>query len=254
MRTDMTPQEYNKFLKTRRTAKVFTDEKLTEEQRQFVIDAVNYAPAQNSNRNFIPILVENHEHKEWLQDNIFYMVSKYSESLGRVVPKEYQLGILTAPAVVIYLEAAKNLPIVNHPSHLDADGSYIKEPPSGDIDIRNINIGMSMAFLAQQAYLMGLDVGFNGCTRGVRTVMETPELKAHLYSIYNKYGITDEMANRHQLSPGYAVCIGKAIPVANPNRKLTKADLEGLPYKDGYYTNIRKHKLNPIENIRTINE
>jgi nitroreductase len=250
----MTPQEYNDFLKTRRTSKVFTDEKLTAEQRRLIIDAVNYAPAQNSNRNFIPILVEKQEHKEWLQDNIFFMVSKYSESLGRVMPKEYQLGILTAPAVIIYLEASRTLPIVNHPSHLDADGSYLKEPAAGDIDIRNINIGMNMAFLAQQAYLLGLDVGFNGCTRGVRNVMETPELKAHLYSIYNEYGITDDMAHKHWLSPGYAVCIGKALPVANPMTRVTKEDLEGLPYKDGYYTNIKKHKLNTIENIRTIDE
>lgn len=250
----MTPQEYNNFLKTRRTSKVFTEEKLTAEQRQLLIDAVNYAPAQNSNRNFIPILIEKQEHKEWLQDNIFFMVSKYSESLGRVMPKEYQLGILTAPVVILYLEASKHLPLVNHPSHLDADGTYLKEPNQGDIDIRNINIGMNMAFLAQQAYLLKLDVGFLGCTRGLKTVMQTPELKAHLYSIYNEYGITDEMAKKHWLSPGYAVCIGKALTIANPNSRVKKEDLEGLPYKDGYYTNIKKHKLNSIENIRVINE
>lgn len=250
----MTPQEYNEFLKTRRTAKVFeTDKKLTDTERQMLIDAVNYAPAQNSNRNFIPILVEKQEHKEWLQDNIFFMVSKYSDSLGKIMPREYQLGILTAPAVVIYLEAMKGLPIVNHPSHLGADGNYLKEPEHGDLFIRNINIGMNMAFLAQQAYLLGLDVGFNGCTRGVRHVMETPELRAQLYSIFNEYGITDEMALRHGLSPGYAVCIGKGIPIENPNSP-TKMDLEGLPYKDGYYTNIKKHKLNSKENIRVINE
>lgn len=251
----MKSSKYSEFLKTRRTAKVFEqDTKISNKDRQMLIDAVNYAPAQNSNRNFVPILVEKQEHKEWLQDNIFFMVSKYSESLGRVMPKEYQLGILTAPMVVIYLEASKNLPIVNHPSHLDADGSYLKEPSQGDIDIRNINIGMNMAFVASQAYLMGLDVGFNGCTRGIRTVMETPELKAHLYSIFNEYGISSEFAAHHALSPGYAVCIGKALPIANPMSKVSKEDLEGLPYKDGYYTNIKKHKLNQIENIRVINE
>jgi len=250
----MTPIEYNEFLKTRRTSKVFTSEKLTAEQRQLLIDAVNYAPAQNSNRNFIPILVEKQEHKEWLQDHIFFMVSKYSESLGKVMPKEYQLGILTAPTVVIYLEANIDLPIVNHPSHLDANGTYLKEPDLGDRYIRNINIGMNMAFLAQQAYLLGLDVGFNGCTRGVREVMETPELKAHLYSIYNEYGVSNEMADRHHIAPGYAVCIGKADQVANPTSKVIKEDLEGLPYKDGYYTNIKKHQLSPLESIRLINE
>ena len=250
----MTPIEYNEFLKTRRTSKVFTDQKLTTEQRQMLIDAVNYAPAQNSNRNFIPILVEKQEHKEWLQDNIFFMVSKYSESLDKVMPKEYQLGILTAPAVVIYLEANTALPIVNHPSHLGSDGTYLKEPDLGDRYIRNINIGMNMAFLAQQAYLLGLDVGFNGCTRGIRNVMETPELKAHLHSIYNEFGITDEMANRHHMAPGYAVCIGKAKPVANPFTKATKEDVNGFVYKDGYYTNIKKHQLNTLENIRTIDE
>jgi hypothetical protein len=250
----MNAQEYSLFLKTRRTSKVFTDEKLTAEQRQFLIEAVNNAPAQNSNRNFIPLLIEKQKHKEWLQDNIFFMVSKFSESLGRVMPKEYQLGILTAPTVVIYLEAGRNLPLVNHPSHLDADGSYLKEPETGDIAIRNINIGMNMSFLANQAYLMGLDVGFNGCTRGLRNVMETPELKDEMYSILNEYGITSDMANKHWLAPSYAVCIGKAIPIANPLSRVTKEDLEGFPYKDGYYTNIKKHQLNTFENIRVINE
>ena len=250
----MTPLEYSIFLKKRRTSKLFNEEKLTAEQRRFIIDAVNYAPAQNSNRNFIPILVEKQEHKEWFQDNIFYMVSKYSEFLGKTMPKEYQLGILTAPTIVIYLEASRNLPIVNHPSHLDEDGSYMKEPEAGDIAIRNINIGMNMAFLANQAYLMGLDVGFVGCTRGVRHVMETTELKDHLYSIYNEFGITSEMARKHRLSPGYAVAIGKALPVANPMTRLTKEDVEGFPYKDGNYTNIKKHQLNRLESIRVINE
>lgn len=249
----MTPIEYNSFLKTRRSAKVFTDEKLTAEQRQLIIDAVNYAPAQNSNRNFIPILIEKQEHKKWFQDNIFFMVPKYSEKLSKEMPKEYQLGVLTAPAVVLYLEAVKNLPIVNHPSHLDINGDYMKEPAEGDLYIRNINIGMNMAFLANQAYLMGLDVGFNGCTRGVRTVMDTPELKSQLYDIYAEYGIID-IATRVHMAPGYAVCIGKAKPVANANRRVTTEELEGHPYLDGYYTNIKKHVLNPIENIRVINE
>jgi hypothetical protein len=130
----------------------------------------------------------------------------------------------------------------------------MKEPEAGDIAIRNINIGMNMSFLANQAYLMGLDVGFIGCTRGVRQVMETPELKAQLNSIYNEYGITDEMANKHKLSPGYAVAIGKALPVANPMSRLTKEDVEGFPYKDGHYTNIKKHQLSRLESIRVINE
>jgi hypothetical protein len=249
----MTPIEYNTFLKTRRTAKVFTDEKLTNEQRQLIIDAVNYAPAQNSNRNFIPILIEKQEHKKWFQDNIFFMVPKYSEKLSKEMPKEYQLGVLTAPVVILYLEAIKNLPIVNHPSHLDINGDYMKEPSEGDLYIRNINIGMSMAFVANQAYLLGLDVGFNGCTRGVRTVMDTPELRKELHNIYAEYGITDIAARVH-LAPGYAVCIGKALPIANPLGRVSNKDLEGFPYEDGYYTNIKKHQLNPIENIRVINE
>lgn len=249
----MTPQEYNAFLKKRRTSKLFKDEKLTAEKRQMIIDAANYAPAQNSNRNFIPLLIEKQEHKKWLQDNIFYMVPKYSELLKKDMPKEYQLGILTAPAIIVYLEANKNLPIVNHPSHLDRDGSYVKEPEQCDLYIRNINLGLSMAFVASQAYLMELDVGFNGCTRGLKTVMSTPELKEELYKIYADYGVVD-LAKQHGLMPSYALCIGKAHPVANESSRVSPADLEGLPYNDGNYTNIRKHKLNPIEDIRTINE
>ena len=249
----MTPQEYNAFLKKRRTSKLFKDEKLTIEQRQMLIDAANYAPAQNSNRNFIPILIEKQEHKKWLQDNIFYMVPKYSELLKKDMPKEYQLGILTAPAIIVYLEANKNLPIVNHPSHLDKDGSYIKEPDQGDLYIRNINVGINMAFVASQAYLMELDVGFNGCTRGLRTVMSTPELKSKLYEIYAEYGVSD-LAIKHNLMPGYALCIGKAHPVANESSRVTVADIEGYPYSDGNYTNIRKHRLSELENVRTLNE
>lgn len=243
----MTPEEYNKFLKTRRTAKVFErDAGIREYQKQLIIDAVNFAPAQNSNRNFIPLLIEKQEHKEWLQDNIFYLPPKYSKGLDKEVPKEYQLGVLTAPMIVVYLEAAKNLPIVNR-------GDPV-EPNQGDIDIRNINIGMNMAFVANQAYLLGLDVGFNGCTRGLRNVMNTPELKAKLFSIYNEYGITDDDAKKYSLAPGYAVCIGRAVPVANPTGPATREHLEGFQYKDGYYTNLRKHSLNAMENVRLINE
>ena len=249
----MNANDYNQFLKNRRTSKLFKNESLTAEERQIIIDAVNYAPAQNANRNFIPILLEKQEHKEWFQDNIFYMVPKFSEKLNREMPKEYQFGVFSAPLVIMYLEANRNLPIVNHPSHLDKDGSYMKEQNINDLFIRNINIGMNMAFVASQAYMMGLDVGFNGCTRGVRTVMETPSLRAELNDIYTEYGILD-LATNHLLTPGYAVCIGKAYPVTNANSAITDEALIGTPYKDGYYTNIRKHKLNPIENIRVINE
>lgn len=243
----MTPEEYNKFLKTRRTAKVFEQGvTIQDHQKQLIIDAANFAPAQNSNRNFIPLLIEKQEHKEWLQDNIFYLPPKYSKELDREMPTEYQFGVSTAPMIVVYLEASKNLPIVKR--------GESKEPSNGDIDIRNINIGLSMAFVANQAYLMGLDVGFNGCTRGLRTVMDTPELKAKLFSIYNEYGITDEIANKHSLAPGYAVCIGKAVPISNPTGMPTTEHLEGFQYKDGYYTNLRKHSLNTMENIRLINE
>jgi hypothetical protein len=250
----MTPIEYNELLKTRRTAKVFKEEKLTAEQRRLVIDAVNFAPAQNSNRNFIPLLLEKQEHKEWFQDNIFFMVPKYSDKLGKVMPKEYQLGILTAPVVILYLEASKNLPIVNHPSHLDQNGSYMKEQDVNDLYIRNINVGMSMAFVSSQAYMLNLDVGFLGCTRGIRTVMDTPELRDHMFGIFSEYGVSKELANKHCLAPGYAVCIGHAEPIHNQNRRTTIEELEGLPYKDGYYTNIKKHQLNSMENIRVINE
>lgn len=250
----MTPQQYNDFLKTRRTSKVFTEQQLTEDERQMIIDAVNYAPAQNSNKNFIPLLIEKKEHKEWLQDNIFYMVPKYSPKLNRDMPREYQLGILTAPLVVVYLEATKNLPIINHTSHLDKDGTFQKEPELGDLFIRNINIGMSMAFMANQAYMMGYDVGFNGCTRGVRTVMETPELKEQLYSIYDEFGVS-ALAKKHALTPGYAVCVGKALPVDNPlGERVSDETLLGEPYKDGYYTNFKKHMLNPQEFIRVANK
>lgn len=250
----MTPQEYNTFLKTRRTSKVFTDQELTADERQMIIDAVNYAPAQNSNKNFIPLFIEKKEHKEWLQDNIFYMVPKYSAKLNMDMPKEYQLGVLTAPVVIVYLEATTNLPIVNHPSHLDRDGSFQKEPDRGDLSIRNINIGMSMAFVANQAYMMGYDVGFNGCTRGLRTVMETPELKEQLYGIYSEFGVV-ELAKAYALTPGYAVCIGKALPVANPlGQRVSDEALMGKPYKDGYYTNFKKHMLNPQEFIRVANK
>ena len=247
----MTPQEYNDFLKTRRTAKVFeTDVKLSDSDRQLIIDAANYAPAQNSNRNFIPILVEKQEHKEWFQDNIFYMVPKYSQRLQRKMPTEYQMGIFTASAVVIYLEANFNLPIVDHESQLISENIKLVEGTANDKSIRDINIGMNMTFVAHQAYMLGYDVGFNGCTRGVRTVMETPELRKQLFDIYAEYGLSD-LAAKHIFAPGYAVCIGKAVPVTNPPTKEATA---GFLYKDGYYNNIKKHSLDSIENIRVINE
>lgn len=247
----MNAKEYNDFLKRRRTSKVFEEFEIPASDRQMLIDAVNFAPAQNSNRNFIPLLVEKKAHKEWLQDNIFYMVPKYSDRLGKVMPIEYQLGVLTSSLTVIYLEANKNFPIVNHPSHLDQNGEYMKEPDIGDICIRNINIGINMAFVANQAYLLGYDVGFNGCTRGLRNVFNTPELKEQLLDIYKEFDIMD-LYKKHGLTPSYAVCIGKAIPVIST--RLTDADIEGIPYKDGYYTNIRKHQLNAIESIRILNE
>jgi hypothetical protein len=242
----MTPEEYNKFLKIRRTSKLFErDVGIQEYQKQLIIDAVNFAPAQNSNRNFIPLLIEKQEHKEWLQDNIFYFPPSYSGALEKEMPTEYQLGVLTAPMIVVYLKASKNLPIVNR--------GEAAEPSQGDIDIRNINIGLNMAFVANQAYLLGLDVGFTGCSRGLRNVMDTPELKAKLFSIYNEYGITDDFATRHSLAPGYAVCIGKAVPISNPTEP-TLEDMAGFQYKDGFYTNLKKHSLNSMENVRLINE
>jgi len=240
----MNGQEYNDFLKIRRTPKQF-DQSVTipEEHKQLLIDAVNYAPAQNSTRNFIPILIEDKKDLEWLVKNIFYMVPKYSPQLQRDMPTEYQMQILNAPLSVIYLQANKNLPIRKDPINVSKDGQIIKEPDTGDIDIRNINIGMNMAFLANQAYMLNYDVSFVGCTRGVRTVMDTPELKTELYSMYFKYGITS-LATQHQLAPCYAVSIGQGLPLDD--------NLAGVEWHDGYYNNIKKHELNPIENLRVV--
>jgi hypothetical protein len=242
--------EYNSFLKTRRTAKLFESSVIPDEHKQMLIDAANYAPAQNSNKNFIPILIEDPAHKEWLQDNIFYMVPKYSKRLDRDMPREYQFAVSTAPLVFLYLEASKNLPIVQHGSALDRNGDHMKEPDQGDLYIRSINIGLNMGFLANQAYMLGYDVGFVGCTRGIKNVMETPELRDQLQNMYNEYHVS-YYGKKYGLTPGYAVCIGKATPVDNPQgQKVSDQTLLGSPYKDGYYTNYKKHGLNPIENVR----
>jgi len=237
----MNGKEYSDFLKVRRTPKSF-DQSVTipSDHKQMLIDAVNFAPAQNGTRNFIPILIEDKEIQEWLVKNIFYMVPKFSSQLNRDMPTEYQYQLVSAPLVVLYLEANLELPIHKDKGNVNRTGDIIREPSAGDLAIRDINIGMNMAFLANQAYTLGYDATFVGCTRGIRTVMSTPELKTQLNSIYFSYGILS-MANMHGLAPSYAVGIGRGLPLDE--------NLAGTPWHDGYYNNVIKHKLNTRENI-----
>ena len=169
------------------------------------------------------------------------MVPKFSPQLNRDMPVEYQYQVISAPLVVIYLEANMDLPIHKDKSNVTKTGDRMREPDKGDLSIRDINIGMNMAFLANQAYALGYDATFVGCTRGIRTVMNTPELKAQLNSIYFNYGVLT-LANMYGLAPCYAVGIGRGLPLDD--------NLAGTEWKDGYYNNVIKHKLNPVENVR----
>lgn len=231
--------EYNEFLKSRRTYKYFdSDFLIPEEHKLLLIDASNNAPAQNCNKSFIPILVEDKKTKEWLIKNVFYMVEK--ETTNTKIPKEYQMGIVTAPLVFVYLEA--NKPIV---STVGSDGEVLKEPENGDTAIKILNMGMNMAFVANQAYMLGYDVGFVGCSRGVNTVVNDDTLRQELHNIYAEYGLL-QLGKKFGLAPTKAVCIGKALPFDTSPRAV-----EGYPFLDGIYTNRKKHSLNPIEYVRT---
>lgn len=237
----MNANEYNLFLKNRRTYKYFdTGVVIPDDHRQLLIEASNLAPAQNCNKNFIPILVEDTPTKEWFLEHVFYMVERSAP--GRSIPKEYQMGVGTASSVFVYLEANRNFPISGRQG---AEGEIITEPDNGDIAIRNINLGMNMAFLANQAYMLGYDVGFVGCSRGVRNVFDIPELRDQLFDIFDQYGIR-EIADQFKLAPSYAVCVGRALPM-----DIGPAANKMYPWKDGMYTNRKKQKLDPIEFVRT---
>lgn len=240
----MTPNEFNNFLKVRRTRKLFDDQhRLTLEEKQLVIDAANYSPAQNSQRNFIPMYVDSKNDLLWLMKNIFYMVP--TADLNK---KEYMMSLLTASASIVYLEANSNLPIAQ-----DYAQSLIVEPTDGLLHIRNINMGLSMGFVACQSYLMGYDVGFVGCCRGITNVMNNDLLSKQLYNLYQSYGIDTAMAKKFGLAPSYAVAIGKGLDFnqyPNPNNSTDPSIL----WQDGCYTNMVKHKLNPIENVKLKNE
>lgn len=245
----MDANQYNDFLKNhRRTVKFFTDDPLPAEHRQMLIDVANAAPAQNGTRNFIPVLLEKPEHKEWFQKNIFYMAPKYDTGLKREMPKEYQMGASTAPFVLIYLAAGRNLPITTDMTSRDSNGSVILESDKGNQSIMRINIGLNMGLVSSQAYLLGYDVGFVGCTRGLDTVEDTPELMEELLAIYQEFGLLD-LNSKHNLYVCYALCIGRAESM--PGDHQNPANVAGAPVFDGYYNNIKKHKLKNIENVRT---
>jgi hypothetical protein len=240
----MNPNQYNEFLKNRRTFKLFKKTEIPVDHKNLLIDAVNYSPAQNCNRNFITILLEDENIKEWFMKNVFYFPPYYDENLKEDLPKEYQMSILTASFVVLYLEVNRNLPLVRH-----ADKRVIIEPNTGDTSIKKINIGLNMAFLANQAYLLGYDVGFVGCSRGLKEVTKDPELLTQLIDIYKKYEL-DELNLEFELRPTYAVCIGNAYPLGE--YKNFDKTIDGERWKDGFYTNRKKHSLNSLENLRTI--
>lgn len=241
----MNGKEFNEFLKTRRTMKLFKQFDMPTEHRSMLIDAVNYSPAQNASRNFIPILVEDQAHREWFIKNIFYMESQWDKTLKINVPREYQLGLLNCSFLVIYLEAHANLPITAH-DNINIE----KEPKISQLSLRKINLGINMSFLACQSYLLGYDVGFVGCSRGVTVMSTDPGLKMEFSDILEKYDLTS-MNSQHDLLPSYAVCVGKAYDIGQYDDEIDKS-IKGVRWHDGFYSNRKRHNLNAIENLRTL--
>jgi hypothetical protein len=242
----MTPEQYSDFLKIRRTKKLFKKFEIPVDHKQMLIDAVNFAPAQNCQRNFIPVLIDRKDHREWLVDKIFYMDPKWDTKLNYNLPKEYMKGIVDASFVVLYLEVAENFPLV---SHHNINYKETREKDKNQITIMNINLGMNMSFLANQAYLLNYDVGFIGCARGAATLNSK---NGEFLSFIEHFGLT-ELYEKHKFIPTYCVCVGKAYDIEDYGEYQIDKKIKGVLYKDGFFTNRKKHTLDPVEFLRTGN-